>query len=49
MHYSWNKLFDNYVFEFKDYNNIYPPKEYIFKVFDMDVSEIRIVLLGQRS
>jgi uracil-DNA glycosylase len=26
---------------------VFPPKELIFKVFEMDVKEIRLVLLGQ--
>lgn len=28
-------------------NEIYPPKEKLFRVFEMDVKEIKIVLLGQ--
>jgi len=30
-----------------DHTKIYPPKNLIFKVFEMDVKDIKIVLLGQ--
>ena len=51
-HKSWQPLFDEY--EFKDIDElytssdeIYPAKENIFKVFEMDVREIKLLLLGQ--
>lgn len=48
---SWNELFDNYNFNinslYSSKNTIYPKKEDIFKVFQMDVNDIRILLLGQ--
>jgi len=52
IHISWKKLFDNYGINLDNlYNNeyeiIYPPKESIFRVFEMDVSDIKIVLIGQ--
>ena len=53
IHESWKPLFEQY--EFNDIEQmyldnleiVYPPKEDIFKVFEMDVRDIRIVLLGQ--
>jgi uracil-DNA glycosylase len=49
MHISWKPLFDQYKFNLSElYNNeVYPPQELVFRVFDMDVKEIKIVLLGQ--
>jgi len=51
MHISWKLLFDQYKFNLCElYNNshkVYPPQELVFKVFEMDVKEIKIVLLGQ--
>jgi uracil-DNA glycosylase len=50
-HESWNELFDDYNFNIDSFysskNTIYPKKEDIFKVFQMDVNDIRILLLGQ--
>jgi uracil-DNA glycosylase len=51
IHISWKKLFDEYIFNLdKLYNSneiVYPPREQIFKVFEMDVNDIKIVFLGQ--
>ena len=52
IHNSWRELFDKYNFNLDElYNNahdtIYPSKEQVFKVFEMDVNEIKILLLGQ--
>ena len=54
IHKSWKPLFDNYYFNIpelyaseKDDIEIYPPKDQLFRVFEMDLNEIRIVLLGQ--
>ena len=51
MHNSWKPLFDQYKFNLsKLYNrqqDVYPPQELVFRVFEMDVKEIKIVLLGQ--
>ena len=47
MHNSWFDLFSEYNIEITNYVNIYPPKEQIFKVFELDINEIRLVLLGQ--
>jgi len=51
IHKSWKKLFDRYDFNLdKLYNSddvVYPPREQIFKVFEMNIKKVRIVLLGQ--
>jgi uracil-DNA glycosylase len=49
MHQSWNELFIKYKFNLTQLyeNNVYPPENLIFKVFEMDIKEIKIVLLGQ--
>jgi uracil-DNA glycosylase len=50
-HESWSELFDKYNFNidslYSSKNTIYPKKEDIFKVFQMDVNDIRVLLLGQ--
>jgi|SaaInlStandDraft_4_1057021.scaffolds.fasta_scaffold07118_5 uracil-DNA glycosylase len=50
-HKSWNKFFDNNPIDLdKFYNNevnVYPPKELVFKVFEMNVKKIKIIFLGQ--
>ena len=50
-HESWNELFDQYNFNidvlYSGKDTIYPKKEDLFKVFTMDVNEIRVLLLGQ--
>ena len=51
IHKTWKKLFNRYDFNLDElYNSediVYPPKEQIFRVFEMNVKKIRIVLLGQ--
>lgn len=52
MHNSWTPLFEQYNFDdidqiYNEENDVYPKKEELFKVFEMDVREIKIVLLGQ--
>jgi uracil-DNA glycosylase len=53
IHKSWKSLFDDININInldKIYNTtdiIYPPKEKIFKVFEMDLKEIKVLLLGQ--
>lgn len=50
-HESWKPLFEQ--FEFDDIeqmyekDEVYPKKEHLFRVFEMDVREIRVLLLGQ--
>ena len=51
-HKSWKSFFEEYIFEdinefYNQNNEVYPNKQDIFKVFEMDVREIRVVLLGQ--
>jgi len=51
IHQSWKELFDDYNFNidtlYSGKNTIYPKKEDLFKVFTMDVNDIRVLLLGQ--
>ena len=51
IHISWKPLFDEYNFNldirYSLGDIVYPPKEQVFRVFEMDVKEIVIVLLGQ--
>ena len=51
IHESWNELFTKYNFDLDNLYNtnniIYPKKDQVFRVFEMDVSEIKILLLGQ--
>jgi len=51
VHDCWKPIFDKYQINvdeiYASENNIFPSKEQIFKVFEMDVREIQIVLLGQ--
>lgn len=51
IHPSWNDLFDQYEIEldtfYEDYLPVFPPKELVFRVFEMPVEDIRVVLLGQ--
>jgi uracil-DNA glycosylase len=47
---SWKELFDkhsNTLNISNELEEIYPPKELVFRVFEMDVHSIKIVLLGQ--
>ena len=51
-HTSWKPFFDQYIFEdinelYNENNDVYPKKQDIFKVFEMDVREIKVLLLGQ--
>jgi len=51
IHICWHLLFSKYNFDLdKIYNKtdiVYPPRENIFKVFEMDIKDIRVLLLGQ--
>lgn len=50
IHNSWTKLFNKYdinLDEIYEIGEVYPPKELVFRVFQMDVKDIRVVLLGQ--
>ena len=51
IHKSWNELFLKHNINLEDIydgtNVVYPNKENIFKVFEMDVMDIKILLLGQ--
>lgn len=49
VHSSWKPLFDEYDFDLNDIydGEVYPSKEQVFRVFDLPVQDIRIVLLGQ--
>ena len=50
-HESWAPLFENYIFDIDEHycgkEEVYPKKEDLFKVFEMDVREIKVLLLGQ--
>ena len=51
IHNSWDKLFSKHQINLDDiYTNnniIFPSKKFVFRVFEMDIMEIKIVLLGQ--
>ena len=50
IHKSWNKLFQQYDIDLDEIytiGEVYPPKELVFKVFEMDIQNIKILLLGQ--
>jgi uracil-DNA glycosylase len=51
IHPSWNNLFKQYKFDldgiFNSGDIVYPNREQVFRVFEMDVTEIKILLLGQ--
>ena len=53
IHPSWKPLFDTYSFDFEViYKNdhediIYPPQSQLFRIFEMNVLDIQVVLLGQ--
>ena len=51
IHESWNTVFKKHNINLDTiYDNneiIYPPKNLVYKVFSMDVKDIKIVLLGQ--
>lgn len=48
---SWDKLFDQYTFDLDTQYNcklpVYPPKNCVFRAFEIPVDRIKIVLLGQ--
>ena len=50
-HESWKPLFEQFVFDdieqMYEKDEVYPKKEHLFRVFEMDVREIRVLLLGQ--
>jgi uracil-DNA glycosylase len=46
-HSSWKPLFDNYSIDIKKDGVIYPDEKDIYRVFEMDIKEIKILLLGQ--
>ena len=51
IHESWNTLFSKYDFNLDEIYDagdiIYPSRENVFKVFEMDIKKIRVLLLGQ--
>ena len=49
IHPSWQPLFDEYDFDLNDIyeGEVYPPRDQVFRVFELPVHDIRIVLLGQ--
>jgi uracil-DNA glycosylase len=51
VHNSWSELFEQYEFNldalYKDETEIYPPKDQVFRVFEIDVKDIKVLLLGQ--
>lgn len=50
-HKSWEPLFEEFNFDidqlYTEKEEVYPKKEDVFRVFEMDVREIRVLLLGQ--
>jgi len=61
MHNSWNEVFKNYqkidelnsmikkINEQRLTTTIYPPKEQVFRVFDLALEDIKVVILGFQS
>lgn len=49
IHLSWVPLFDQYEFNLDALysTQIYPPKKQVFRVFELDLQKIKVVLLGQ--
>jgi uracil-DNA glycosylase len=50
IHDSWKNLFNKHsinIDEIYEIGEVYPPKELVFRVFQMDVKDIRICLVGQ--
>ena len=59
MHSSWEEIFNNYpkidelnnmikeIDEQRITKTIYPPKEQVFRVFDLPLKDIKVVILGQ--
>jgi uracil-DNA glycosylase len=50
-HESWKPLFEQFEFDidqlYTEKEDVYPKREHLFRVFEMDVREIRLLLLGQ--
>ena len=50
-HESWKPLFDEFDFDidviYSESKPVYPKREHLFRVFEMDVREIKVLLLGQ--
>jgi uracil-DNA glycosylase len=50
-HQSWKPLFDTLNIDIDNLYSglqvVYPKKEYLFRVFEMNVEDIKIVILGQ--
>lgn len=50
IHKSWMAIFDKYEFDLESIygeGEVYPPKSFVFRVFQKDVKDIKILLLGQ--
>ena len=51
MNESWKYLFNQYNFDldsiYTEENVVYPKREYIYRVFEMNVKDIKVVILGQ--
>ena len=50
IHQCWTKLFSQYDIDIEQIyaeGEVYPPKELVFRVFQMDVKDIKVLLLGQ--
>ena len=51
MNESWKPLFDKFNFNldelYSEKEIVYPKREHLFRVFEMDVKEIKVLLLGQ--
>jgi uracil-DNA glycosylase len=50
-HESWRPLFDKFNIDieelYNDFEPVYPKKEHLLRVFEMDIREIKVLLLGQ--
>jgi uracil-DNA glycosylase len=46
-HKSWKTIFDKHNINFVANENIYPKENDIYRVFEMDIMDIKILLLGQ--
>jgi uracil-DNA glycosylase len=51
-HKSWEPLFKQFIFDdidsiYNENEDVYPQKKHLLRVFEMDVREIRVLLLGQ--
>jgi uracil-DNA glycosylase len=50
IHKSWKPLFEQYDINLDliySSKKVYPPQEQIFRIFEMDLNQIRVVLIGQ--